>query len=84
MKFVAKVLAASTLIILLTGTAQATPPQIDSGKIFVEQGLKPRKEIFPRVPVRPAPRHIPSKPRTTYDNRGGKQKIFAPPQVPHR
>lgn len=97
MKYAAVILA--TLLILATGEVEAVDLQIDSGKNFVEQrGVvpprlreplfppyrTPRKDYLPRKPLRPIPRHLPSKPKPSNDVRGGKNKYFRPPQPPHK
>ena len=43
-----------------------------------------RKDYATRLPARPIPRYVPSKPQPSYDNRGGKRKNFGPPQAPRR
>ena len=97
MKIVVKILTVLAIMIFFTGEVDAA--QVDSEKVFVARRIllpprlrqplpssirTPRKDYPSRVPVRPTPRYLPNLPKSTYDNRGGKRKKFAPPQFRHR
>ena len=87
MKNAARILATITIMILLTGEVQAADfveqkrfvPQI---KIPRQTEKNPRDYYSKSYPPRPKPRYLPSKPKPSRDNRGGRGRFV--PQAPFK
>ncbi len=92
MKNAAKILATFAIMFFLAGEVEAAENDFVEMRRFIptikiphRSEKTPPKFYTPRLPVRPKPRYIPSKPkRPSRDIRGGKIKIFTPPQTPFK